>query len=133
MAKIIKFDVIGVKKYIFPIVWYALASIYLLTATSAWDSIDIGLIILAGLYSLFRLPNPWGVVTITDMYIQAGNSKIALDVIDWENVDLDVEKIHLYPVGKSWADGVKIPMKHYSESLRNQLKDLQALGSSNEE
>jgi len=133
VAKIIKFDVIGVKKYIFPIVWYALASIYLLTATSAWDSIDIGLIILAGLYSLFRLPNPWGVVTITDMYIQAGNSKIALDVIDWENVDLDVEKIHLYPVVKSWADGVKIPMEHYSESLRNQLKDLQALGSSNEE
>lgn len=133
MAENIKFDVIGLKKYVYPFLFFFLASSYLLMADSAWDSLDVGFMLLICLYSVFRQPNPWGPVTISDTKIKTGKGEIALDVIDWENADLDIDKIHLYPVGKSWADGVKINMKHYEEGLRSKLNELQSSNFPDEE
>lgn len=126
MTTIEKYDVVGLKKFLFPFLFFFLASIYLLTATNVWDSMEILLLIFATIYTAMRQPNPWGVVTISEDEITGSKTKIAREMVDWEGVDLTDKKIHLYPIGKSWADGVKINMKVYPDSLRARLEELRS-------
>ncbi len=100
------------------------SSFDLLMWKSSWSLFDLLVHLVFLVFLIYSKLNLYGPVEISSGLITKKYSKVSIDLVDWDSANLDDSKVHLFPKGKEWSDGVKLNLKRLDPELRNKLKEI---------
>jgi hypothetical protein len=130
------FNAVGIWEYQFVLIYSPIIILKFITISLSWSSFDLMtlksslplfdlLVHLAFLaYLIFTKLNLYGPVEISSGLIMKKHSKVSIDSVDWDSVNLFDTKVHLFHKGKEWSDGVKLNLKRLDPKLREKLEQL---------
>ena len=96
----------------------------IITSSLSWSPFTLLAYLAFPVYLFYSKLNPFGPVRIESGFITKKASKVAIDLVDWDSANLDDSKVHLFPKGKEWSDGVKLNLKRLDPALREKLKEI---------